>query len=92
MLAGSIFTSSLSGSCSRRPIEIALRWIASHCGKLLAADLAGRVHARAGLVDHHVMHVAVLQLVADDLGDQLLGLPAGRAVADGHDADVVLLE
>jgi hypothetical protein len=28
--------------------------------------------------------------LGDDLGDQLLGLPAGRPVADGHDADLVL--
>ena len=32
MLAGSIFTSSLSGSCRRRPIEIAPRSVASYSG------------------------------------------------------------
>ena len=59
-------------------------------GKFLAADLAGRIHARAGLVHHHVVHVQVGQLARQNLGHQLLGLPAGRAVADRDDVEVLL--
>ena len=90
MLAGSIFTSSLSGSCSRRPIEIALRWMRVALGKLLAADLARRVDARAGLVDDDIVHVLLGELAGQDFGDQLFGLPAGGAVADRDHAQIVL--
>ena len=57
MFCGSILTSSLSGSCRRRPIEIVPRSVASKFGELLAADGAGRVDAGAGLVDDDVGHV-----------------------------------
>ena len=36
--------------------------------------------------------LAELGPLGDDLGDQLFGLPAGRAVADGDDADLVLAD
>ena len=54
MFCGSILTSSASGSWSRRPIEIVLAEGGVEVGELLAADRAGRVDARAGLVDDHV--------------------------------------
>ena len=54
MFCGSILTSSASGSWSRRPIEIVLAQRGVELGQLLAADLAGRVDAGAGLVDDHV--------------------------------------
>ena len=86
MLAGSIFTNSLSGSSNRRPIEIAPRSVASKFGKLFAADAAGRVNARAGLVDDHVGHALLGQFAGNQFGHQLFGLAATRAVADGHHA------
>ena len=82
MLAGSIFTSSLSGilqpaaNRDRAPLDrVAL-------GKLFAANFARRINARPRLVDDDVVNVLVLKLGGQNLGDQLLGLPAGGAVAD----------
>ena len=48
---GSIFTSSASGSCRRRAIEIGAAHGEVEVGELLARDVARRVHARAGLAD-----------------------------------------
>ena len=59
-------------------------------GKFLAADFAGGVHARAGFVDDHVVHVLLFELAAKNLGDELFGLPAGGAVADRDDGQIVL--
>ena len=38
------------------------------------------------------IRLAELRPLGDDLGDQLLGLAAGGAVADGDDADLVLAD
>jgi len=46
---GSIFTSSLSGSCKRRPMEIVPRQRGVEVRELLPADRTGRVDAGAGL-------------------------------------------
>ena len=59
-------------------------------GKLLAANFARRIDARAGFVDDDIVHVLLGQFAGQDFGDQLLGLPAGGAVADRDDAEVVL--
>ena len=58
-------------------------------GKFLAADFAGRIDARAGLVDDDIMHVFARELGAQDFGDQLFGLAAGGAVADRDHVEVV---
>ena len=58
--------------------------------KFLAADFARRVHARAGFVDDHVVHVLLFELTAENFGDELFGLPAGGAVADRDDGQIVL--
>ena len=61
-------------------------------GKFLAAQLARRVDAGAGLVDDHVGHALVLEFRAEQLGEEVFGLAAGRAVADGHDGQLVLAD
>ena len=61
-------------------------------GEFLAAQLARRVDAGAGLVDDHVSHALVLEFRAEHLGEEVLGLAAGRAVADGHDGQFVLAD
>ena len=48
---GSIFTSSASGSCSRRPMDTAPRTRDVQVGELLARDLGRGVHRRPALVD-----------------------------------------
>ena len=90
MLAGSILTSSLSGSSSRRPMETAPRSVASYSGQLFAAQLAGGIDACAGLVDDHVGDALLFHFAAEQFGEELLGLAAGGAVADGHDGQLVL--
>ena len=49
---GSIFTSSASGSCSRRPIDTAPRTVTSWSGNSSRATSRRRVDRRARLVDH----------------------------------------
>ena len=56
-------------------------------GVLTARELGGGVDRRARLVDDGVAQVG--RELCDELGDDLLGLPAGRAVTDDDGVDVV---
>ena len=60
--------------------------------ELLSGQLGRRIDRGTGLADDHILQVQVLFLgqLADDLGGKLLGLMAGRAVADGHDLNTVV--
>ena len=61
-------------------------------GEFLGGQLGRRIDRGTGLADDHILQMQVLFVgqFADDLGGKLLGLMAGRAVADGHDLDAVL--
>ena len=61
-------------------------------GQFLAAERAGRIDAGAGFVDDHVGDRAVFQFVGHQFGQHLLRLAASRAVAQGHDGHIVLLD
>ena len=78
MFCGSILTSSDSGSWSRRPIEIAAAEGRVELGQLVAADLAGRVDAGAGLVDDDVGELG-------ELGVGRVGLGAATGGGGGED-------
>ena len=53
---------------------------------------AGRIDAGAGLVDDHVGHALVLQFLFDQFGEEILGVAAGRAVADDRHRELVPLD
>ena len=59
-------------------------------GILLAGELGGGVHRRAGLVDDGVSQPR--RLLGDELRDDFLGLAAGGAVADDDGVDAVLFD
>ena len=73
-------------------MEIAPRSVASYCGNSSRPEAAGRVDAGAGLVDDHVGHALVFQLLLDQIGEEILGVAAGRAVADDDHGELVLLD
>ena len=57
--------------------------------KLTGRQLGGRVHRRARLGDHHLLHfLPAAQL--DQVGSQLVGFTRGGAVADGNQVNLML--
>ncbi len=87
---GSIFTSSASGSCSRRPIDTAPRTVTSWSGSSCARHLGRRVDRSARFVDHHDLDAAQAPL-AGELAHEGLRLAPRGAVADGDGLDAMLL-
>ena len=87
---GSIFTSSASGSCSRRAIDTAPRRLTSRSGNSRDAELRRRVHRRAGL-GHDDLGQPQLRMALDQVGRELVGLARRRAVADRDELHAVLL-
>jgi len=61
-----------------------------HVRKLLRGEFGGRINRRAGFRHHHAGEAEVRHL-AFKFGDQLVGLPAGGAVADADELDLVRL-
>ena len=59
-------------------------------GILLARELGGGVHRRAGLVDDGVTQAG--RLLGNEFRDDFLGLAAGGAVADNDGVDAVLFD
>ena len=61
-------------------------------GQLLAARAAGGVDAGAGLVDDHVGDALLLQVLLDQLGEEILGMAAGGAVADHRHGELMFAD
>ena len=85
---GSIFTSSASGSCSRRAIETAPRSETSSSGS------SAEAYADAEYTDAPASETTTLVSVSsgcrrDQLGGELVGLPGRGAVADRDQLDAV---
>ena len=85
---GSIFTSSASGSCSRRAIETAPRSETSMSGQLGRSERRRRVHRRARL-GHDGLRQLQLRVLLDQLLRELVRLARRRAVADRDQVDLV---
>jgi hypothetical protein len=87
---GSIFTSSASGSCRRRAIDTAPRRLTSRSGNSFAASSEAE-YTEAPASDTVILVSFSSGWRAHQLAGQLVGLAAGRAVADGDQAGAMLL-
>ena len=67
------------GSATQGNVEI---------GELLGRQLGGGIDRGAGFRHHHLGQLQLRHL-GDELGHQLVGLAAGRAIADAHQLDLV---
>ena len=57
--------------------------------EFFSANRAGGVHACASLVDDHVGNVFTLEFISEHVSDKMFGFPAGGAVTDGNNGDLV---